>query len=316
MADISDSPSFGASLANTALSFAQMGMQQKFASASEERNYRRNLNLMKLQNDFNIDMWNRANVYNSPSNQIRLLRDAGINPAVFDANSANSTASEVVSADADVPYNTQSAELFTPVSQTLSALYQEAQISKLRNEIKYQDMVNEDFKMLLDSHKMELMRYEEPHDAVVDSAGNPVIVSLSSAPRNYYQRKMLDERDDRQDVLLNRRQRREEFAVYSANAPFLKRMSEQQLKGLIEDLRAKVATNTLLEEDVQMMKKYGISSRDTNQWTTLLRATLRNPDAVYNVIERLIDSGSRAGSRLFDRILKGRFSSHSNPSSW
>lgn len=37
--------------------------------------------MMNKQNDWNLNQWNRENEYNSPSNQVKMLRDAGINPA-------------------------------------------------------------------------------------------------------------------------------------------------------------------------------------------------------------------------------------------
>ncbi|QCS36422.1 minor capsid protein [Capybara microvirus Cap3_SP_363] len=37
--------------------------------------------MVDKQNQWNLDQWNRENEYNSPVNQVRLLREAGINPA-------------------------------------------------------------------------------------------------------------------------------------------------------------------------------------------------------------------------------------------
>lgn len=37
--------------------------------------------MMNKQNEWNLNQWNRENEYNSPSNQVKMLRDAGINPA-------------------------------------------------------------------------------------------------------------------------------------------------------------------------------------------------------------------------------------------
>lgn len=42
-----------------------------------------NLMLAKQQNDWNVQQWNRENEYNSPSNQIKLLQEAGLNPNLY-----------------------------------------------------------------------------------------------------------------------------------------------------------------------------------------------------------------------------------------
>ena len=290
--------------------------QSSASRRAEDRAYNRSLDLMRLQNQFNVDMWNRANTYNSPSNQVALLKAAGINPAMLDTASGTSAASEVTSADANVPYNAQQGQ-FDPVSKalqgaqaTIAALQQEAAIAKLRNDIRWQEMQNDDFKMLLDAHAMELMR-EEPE---YNEDGSVTV--YSGSPRNYYQRKMLDERDDRRDVYLARAQRRAEFEVYQAAMPFLKKMPKAQLRSLREDIRSKSLDNSLLEEDVAMMKKYGISSKDSNGWTTLIRASLRNPDAVMNVLDRLIDSAGKVGTGFIRRNyqpIADWFTSHRNP---
>ena len=56
-----------------------------------------NLQLAQQQNQWNVDQWNRENEYNSPSHQVQLLREAGLNPAL--ASSGFQPASSVSSAD-------------------------------------------------------------------------------------------------------------------------------------------------------------------------------------------------------------------------
>lgn len=41
-----------------------------------------NLQLANLQNQWNIEQWNRTNEYNSPANQMKLYKQAGLNPAL------------------------------------------------------------------------------------------------------------------------------------------------------------------------------------------------------------------------------------------
>jgi hypothetical protein len=44
------------------------------------QNYQNNVDLANLAYRHNLDMWNRANEYNTPSAQMARLRDAGLNP--------------------------------------------------------------------------------------------------------------------------------------------------------------------------------------------------------------------------------------------
>lgn len=58
-----------------------------------------NAALASQQNQWNIDQWNRENEYNSPANQVKLLREAGINPALAIGDNPFNAASSVQSAE-------------------------------------------------------------------------------------------------------------------------------------------------------------------------------------------------------------------------
>lgn len=299
------------SVANTLGGFFSAQGAEQTSREAEDRAYQRNLAMMREQNDFNVNMWRQTNEYNAPSNQLQLLRDAGINPAMYDFGSGGSQASELTAASGDVPYNSDIGQYSDPAEKVLQTLTFDAQIAKLRNEIKYQQLLNRDYEMLVNAHGMELMR---PGDPFYEDSQDGVVV-YSDRPRNYYERQMLDQRDDRIDVFLNRALRKDEYEVYHDTKGILKQMSRKQLRNLEEELRSKILNNSLTEEDVNLMQKYGISSRDQNEWTALIRATLRNPDAVYNIIDRLIDAGSRTIERSgqkFINMFKGTGNSHKN----
>lgn len=57
-----------------------------------------NLELAKMQNDWNIDQWNRENAYNSPSAKLMRMQEAGLNPLFYGLDGVN-TASHLESAD-------------------------------------------------------------------------------------------------------------------------------------------------------------------------------------------------------------------------
>lgn len=59
-----------------------------FAARSQKKANDKNLQLARLQNQWNIEQWQRENAYNTPANQMARLRDAGVNPNLAYANGA------------------------------------------------------------------------------------------------------------------------------------------------------------------------------------------------------------------------------------
>ena len=68
------------SAVNSIVDSVNIDKQIKAQAAENQKTREYNLNLAKLQNQWNIDQWNRANDYNSPENQMRLFASAGLNP--------------------------------------------------------------------------------------------------------------------------------------------------------------------------------------------------------------------------------------------
>lgn len=96
---------------------------------SNEHNNQLNKELLLQQQKYNTDMWNAEKEYNSPINQMKRLREAGINPALAYTNGVSNTVSSAPtspSANAMQPF--QMADLGNIISQTklnesLSNLY-------------------------------------------------------------------------------------------------------------------------------------------------------------------------------------------------
>lgn len=293
--------------------------------SAEDRAFERNMQLMRLQNQFNVQMWHRQNEYNSPSHQLKMLQDAGVNPAVSDFfGGSGSTASEVTSAPAEAPYNSQIGDLvqaINPTDKVIQALTSEAQIQKLRTDIVYQKLLNRDFQNELSAREELLPQPLSSDEVEYDSNGNPIITVRPGY--NSYQENRAQRRMNLGTSGIEQQLRSDELEVYQASKPFLKQMSDWQLRNLKEDLNKKLLDNSLLEEDVRMMKKYGITSRDQSGWTTLLRAMLHNPDSVNNILDRLIegvgktipnvlDQNYRPIINMYNRI-RGVGSGHRNP---
>lgn len=277
--------------------------------AAEDRSFQRNVQLMKMQNDFNVNMWNRTNAYNSPSNQVKLLRDAGINPAMVTP--GTSQASEVTSASASVPYNQDAASpLRDAATSALSALQTEAQLSKLRNEIKYQKMVNEDYELRLAAAKegkalpFDDIPSPDSSDVIEYKNGEGNIPNVTvSAPRKYneYQE---DREMKRRNLLaqdLRNKLSKEEYDVYLTTKKDLKKIPHQQLRQLEESVKRAVSENTILENDVKIAKQFGINPNDDG-WKSLVKIALRDPDAFSRIIDALVGSATSVIGKGFEKF--------------
>lgn len=297
------------------------------AREAEDRAYNRQLDLIKLQNDWNVDMWNKTNQYNSPSNQLRLLAEAGLNPNLLGGSGANPTASAPTSASGSAPFDAAAGDRALQRSNSLLATLQtDAQIAKLRNEIKYQDMVNDDYRLLLDAHREERELPWTDADGYDNARQNPDgFLDVVNRKYNYYQEQRESERQDyRRKRVDNTRQERE-LETYIYSQPWLKKMPQRQLESLIKDIKTKDLNNQLLSNDVEMLKKYGISSKDSNAFTALLRAAVKDPDNVSRILNNLLKASFGVGRTLIDENYRpvrqfidrfrgsSRHRSHANP---
>lgn len=85
-------------------------VDKQIAAQAEENQKTRdyNLNLAKMQNQWNIDQWQRENEYNTPSAQMKRLSDAGLNPDLFYQNGVSGmTAASSPSMTAGAPATPQ-----------------------------------------------------------------------------------------------------------------------------------------------------------------------------------------------------------------
>ena len=85
-------------------------IDKQIAAQAEENQKTReyNLNLAKMQNQWNLDQWNRENEYNTPKAQMQRLADAGLNPDLFYQNGVSGmTAASSPSMSAGAPATPQ-----------------------------------------------------------------------------------------------------------------------------------------------------------------------------------------------------------------
>lgn len=289
---------------------------------AEDRAYERNLSLMERQNDFNVQMWNRTNQYNSPSNQVKLLQDAGLNPAIFTPGQSN--ASEVTAASAEVPYQQDAgAPLRDAVGHTIAALQADVQIEKLRNDIKYQRLVNEDYELRLKAAKEGIpldlpgSPDNEPEDLPAEiikygKDGNLIHDVVVRAPRKYNQyeaNRRLEQAMRSKEISgkeTSNQLSSEELDVYRSSKQWFKKLNEFNARKLEKDFEIASKNNQILERDAELAKKYGINPQDDG-WKALIKIALHDPSAVGRIFTQLFDSIPLTQGHIIGHMLRGNY---------
>lgn len=107
------------------------------AQSSENQKVRDyNLNLAKMQNQWNLDQWNRENEYNTPKAQMQRLTDAGLNPDLFYQNGVSGmTAASSPSMTAGAPATPQDMSALGQKKTVGQAMQEALQSSLLGAEI-------------------------------------------------------------------------------------------------------------------------------------------------------------------------------------
>lgn len=80
---------YGGSLVSAGGDLVSGVVNNLFANSAAKKQHVRQKELMELENDYAIDMFNRTNAYNTPSQQMKRLREAGLNPNLMYGNGSN-----------------------------------------------------------------------------------------------------------------------------------------------------------------------------------------------------------------------------------
>ncbi len=120
-----------------------------------EKNREYNLNLAKMQNQWNIEQWNRENAYNSPAAQMARYKAAGLNPdLIYGQQNLSAASPEMTSGDGSQPTDVSNlankrtiGDIVAQASQTrlvnAQAKLAESQANKTDSETEGQEYQNE-----------------------------------------------------------------------------------------------------------------------------------------------------------------------------
>lgn len=134
--------------------------------------------LQSSQNAWNLAQWNRQNEYNSPANQMNLLRQAGLNPNLVYGNLAGASAGSLESAGADIssptPNNAAQVSGFGDLgvqigNQMMQKELNDANIEKINTEVESQRIQNAKDQKELDNWDNTYKNQQENIQASTDS---------------------------------------------------------------------------------------------------------------------------------------------------
>lgn len=125
-------------------SFLSAGMNNLFSRQNAETSFKHQKDLMALQQQYAVDNWNRENNYNRPEEQMKRLKDAGLNPdLVYGNGAAGLQAGPTASPTAPAAPMAQTIPMSNPVADAVQAAVGIAQAKKVGAETIGQKIQND-----------------------------------------------------------------------------------------------------------------------------------------------------------------------------
>lgn len=121
------------------------GVNAAVSSNAASTSYERQKQLMALQNQYAVENWNRENNYNSPKEQMKRLKEAGLNPDLVYGNGASGLQSGPISSPSapSAPMQvTAPGDFGSTVSDAVQAAVGIRQSEKTKSETMAQDIRN------------------------------------------------------------------------------------------------------------------------------------------------------------------------------
>lgn len=258
-----------------------------------------NMRLAEYQYDRNLDMWNRANEYNKPANQVKRLREAGLNPALlYGSGSVANTSSN--SPQYDAPH-LQAYQGFGDLGlgQAVS-VYQNAR--NLDSQIRKTDAETEN--ILTNKSLTELEAGLKEINLLKEQ------YMYAHGDEKGYWRTMLDlKKSDLSSVISNRnadtslkgqlgRESQSRIALNMANAQLVRNrnVTETYTRGQIRAMTAKLYSDIKRNEVLNSLTPYQIASLtagvvEAGARTRNYNATSRRTSIESAIRQKLLDEG-------------------------
>lgn len=160
--------------------------------------------LQNSQNAWNVAQWNRQNQYNSPANQMNLLRQAGLNPNLIYGQLAGASAGSLESAGVDIssptPNNAAQVSGFGDLgvqigNQMMQKELNDANIDYIREQTESQRISNAKNQFELNNLEQTYKNQQDNIQANTDSIRQNIEVAKSTISKNNAEIALLDERE-------------------------------------------------------------------------------------------------------------------------
>lgn len=248
----------------------------------------------QLNRDFNAQQAALTRNYNSPSNQMALLKQAGLNPIL--TNPSMSAATPASGSAASSP----SAPAFSVPSSTdyFSQLSAYEDYLAKKNQRKADEKRREYSILTLDGNGNPIVDVFgiNAYGARAENAVNNVAISTYGVEDAYIRNRMDVEQLDNL---------RYQNTLNKALKDVTIGLKGEELKQAIEKTKELIMSNEIAQSEKQLYDLYGIKSDDKNSVTTLVRLILRDPENANRVLDTLLDAVSRFGQHAFDRLDEG-----------
>lgn len=124
------------------------------AKRQQRRQNKMNQDMARYQNTLNVEQWNRENEYNTPLNQMKRLKEAGVNPRLWWSSGSNTAASSPALSAPEQQYTAVGGELARGLSDAFGSAVnainqinqinqQNAQIELLRAQTKHYNTLSD-----------------------------------------------------------------------------------------------------------------------------------------------------------------------------
>lgn len=143
-------------IAQGAMNMLAAKQNYEYSRKLNEQQFEHQQILQKQQNDFNVDMWNKSNEYNSAAEQVQRYKDAGLNVGLMMGGQTSAVSPTISSANPSTPSSAEANFAQAPdvvgimssvINRDLTLRQQELQKLKIENEYdiqKRQLKINED----------------------------------------------------------------------------------------------------------------------------------------------------------------------------
>lgn len=273
----------------------QSGLSTLTGLWNNNQNFSRQKALLNEQNAFALSQWNRANAYNSPQNQKKMMVEAGYNPNFMDGSS-------FVDASPVEPSQVPQVQQSSPGDfSSLSSIVQNGLLrEQLRGVRLENDEKEEDLKAKREEFGLDEIQgiedavnffanssFKLAKDGSIDKGF--VYNGVTVKPKyDFWRMNRLKQKQDLLHGDIINKQAGMALNAIVDDYPFMRYITKENLEKLRADVRINGIKGDVLQRDYDFYKEYGIPPDASDGLTNFLRAALVNPHAYSNMLNSFI----------------------------